>query len=86
VLNNRTVREVFPDTLVAPGLMVAAPTPSTTATSATTSSSSRRSAPTEDLSRFHGTNERISPTTWPSLIRFYHRLLSTRQRRAPDPF
>jgi carboxypeptidase PM20D1 len=30
----------------------------------------------EDLSRFHGTNERISLDNLADLIRFYHRLLS----------
>jgi carboxypeptidase PM20D1 len=30
----------------------------------------------EDLSRFHGTNERISTSNLAELIRFYHRLLS----------
>ena len=43
--HNRTVREVFPDALVAPGLMVAAPIPFTTAPSVITSSSSLRCAP-----------------------------------------
>jgi carboxypeptidase PM20D1 len=32
-------------------------------------------AKSEDLSRFHGTNERISVTNHAELIRFYHRLL-----------
>ncbi len=73
---NRTVRELFPGTLVAPGLMLAA-------------TDSRHFEPfteqvfrfspirakAEDLSRFHGTNERISLANLAELVRFYHRLL-----------
>jgi carboxypeptidase PM20D1 len=72
----RTVRELFPGTVVAPGLMIAA-------------TDSRHMAPiadavyrfspvrakSEDLSRFHGTNERISVANHAELIRFYHRLV-----------
>lgn len=72
----RTVRELFPGTVVAPGLMIAA-------------TDSRHMAPiadaiyrfspvrarSEDLPRFHGTNERISVANHAELIRFYHRLL-----------
>ncbi len=76
-LIERTVRELFPDTIVAPGLMVGG----------TDSKhfedicdhiykfSPVRAKP-EDLSRFHGTNERISTSNLAELIRFYHRLLS----------
>ena len=74
---NRTVREIFPGTLVAPGLMVAA-------------TDSRRFVPisdhifkfspvrakSEDLPRFHGTNERIAASNLADLVRFYHRLLT----------
>lgn len=76
-LINRTIREVFPGTLVAPGLMIAA-----------TDSihfgeisdhifkfSPVRAKP-EDLPRFHGTNERIASANLTELIRFYHRLLT----------
>ena len=75
-LINRTIRELFPGTVVAPGLMIAA-------------TDSRHMAPiadaiyrfspvrakSEDLPRFHGTNERISIANHAELIRFYHRLL-----------
>jgi carboxypeptidase PM20D1 len=76
-LIERTVRELFPDTIVVPGLMVGG----------TDSKhfedicdhvykfSPVRAKP-EDLARFHGTNERISTTNLAELIRFYHRLLS----------
>jgi carboxypeptidase PM20D1 len=84
-LLNRTVREVFPGTLVAPGLMIGA-----------TDSihfgdisdhifkfSPVRARP-EDLPRFHGTNERISVANYAEMIRFYHRLL-TQGAAAPQP-
>lgn len=72
----RTVRELFPGTVVAPGLMIGA-------------TDSRHMAPiaeniyrfspvrakSEDLPRFHGTNERISIANHAELIGFYHRLL-----------
>ncbi len=72
----RTVRELFPGTVVAPGLMIGA-------------TDSRHMAPVadaiyrfspvraraEDLPRFHGTNERISIDNHAELIGFYHRLL-----------
>jgi len=75
-LINRCIRELFPGTVVAPGLMIAA-------------TDSRHMAPiadaiyrfspvrarSEDLPRFHGTNERISVANLAELIRFYHRLL-----------
>jgi carboxypeptidase PM20D1 len=76
-LIERTVRELFPGTIVAPGLMVGG----------TDSKhfddicdhiykfSPIRAGP-EDLSRFHGTNERITIANLAELIRFYHRLLS----------
>lgn len=76
-LLNRTIREVFPGTLVTPGLMIGA-----------TDSihfgdisdhifkfSPVRARP-EDLPRFHGTNERIASANLAELIRFYHRLLT----------
>ncbi len=75
-LVNRTIRELFPGMIVAPGLMIGA-------------TDSRHMAPiadhiyrfspvrahSEDLARFHGTNERISVANYAELIRFYHRLL-----------
>jgi carboxypeptidase PM20D1 len=76
-LINRTIRELFPGTVVAPGLMIGA----TDArhflgiADAVYRFSPVRARP-EDLPRFHGTNERISVTNYGELIRFYHRLLS----------
>lgn len=73
---NRTVRELFPGTLVAPGLMLGA----TDArhfepfTEQVFRFSPIRAKP-EDLARFHGTNERISLANLAELVRFYHRLI-----------
>lgn len=73
----RTVREVFPGAVVAPGLMLGG-----------TDSrwfddiadhvfrfSPVRTRP-EDLARFHGTDERLPIAHLAEMIRFYHRLLS----------
>lgn len=75
-LINRTVRSLFPGTIVAPGLMLGA----TDSRHFTPISdhiyrfSPVRAKP-EDLSRFHGTNERISTANLAELVRFYHQLL-----------
>lgn len=75
-LINRTLRSLFPGTIVTPGLYIAA-------------SDSRYFVPIadhvyrfspvrakpEDLPRFHGTNERISTANLAELVRFYHQLL-----------
>ncbi|WP_374562872.1 M20 family peptidase [Ideonella sp.] len=76
-LINKTVREVFPGTLVAPGLMIGA-TDSRhfEAISDHIYRFSPVRAKPEDLARFHGTNERISAANLAELIRFYHRLVS----------
>ena len=76
-LLNKTVREVFPDALVAPGLMVAA-TDSIhySAISDHIFKFSPIRANSEDLKRFHGTNERLASKNYVDAIRFYHRLLS----------
>ena len=75
-LINRTMRQLFPDVLVAPGLMVAA-TDSRhfTALSDHIYRFSPVRAKTEDLSRFHGTNERIATANLAEVVRFYHQLL-----------
>ena len=73
---NRTVRELFPGTVVAPGLMIGA-TDSRhfEGISDHIYKFSPVRAKPEDLSRFHGTDERISETNLVELIGFYHRLL-----------
>jgi carboxypeptidase PM20D1 len=73
---NRTIREIFPDVLVSPGLMIAA-TDSRHYTGITDNifrfSPVRANA--EDLKRFHGTNERLSVENYADMIRFYRRLM-----------
>ena len=73
---NRTIREIFPDALVVPGLMVAA-TDSRNYLDVTDNifrfSPVRANA--EDLKRFHGTDERLSVTNYADMIRFYRRLM-----------
>jgi carboxypeptidase PM20D1 len=73
---HRTIREVFPDAIVAPGLMIGA-------------TDSRYMEPVakqvyrftpimaapQDLARFHGTNERVSVEGYRNMIAFYGRLL-----------
>jgi len=74
---NKTVREIFPDALVAPGLMVAATDSihySDISDHIFKFSPVRANA--EDLKRFHGTNERLATKNYADAIRFYHRLLS----------
>jgi carboxypeptidase PM20D1 len=82
-LLNKTVREVFPDALVAPGLMVAA-TDSIhySALSDHIFKFSPIRANSEDLKRFHGTNERLASKNYVDAIRFYHRLLSEATKAA----
>ena len=73
---NRTIREIFPDAIVAPGLMVAA-TDSRHYTGLT--DTILRFMPVranaDDLKRFHGTNERLSIEGYADMIRFYRRLI-----------
>lgn len=74
---NRTIREIFPDVIVAPGLMVAATDSRHFA--GVTDNIFRFSpvrATSEDLKRFHGTNERLSVEGYADMIRFYRRLLA----------
>ena len=73
---NQTIREVFPDALVAPGLMVAATDSRhfTHLSDHVYRFSPVRAKP-EDLSRFHGTNERIATANLAEVVRFYHQLL-----------
>ncbi len=73
---NRTIREIYPDVIVAPGLMVAA-TNSRHYTGITDKifRFSPVRANSEDLKRFHGTNERLSVEGYADMIRFYRRLI-----------
>jgi carboxypeptidase PM20D1 len=73
---NRTIREVFPDVIVAPGLMVGA-TDSRHYVGLTDRifRFSPVRANSDDLKRFHGTNERLSIEGYADMIRFYRRLI-----------
>lgn len=76
-LMSRTIREIFPGTVVAPGLMVAA---TDSRHMLGIADQVYRFSPVrardEDLSRFHGTNERISIRNYSEMIAFYHRLIA----------
>jgi carboxypeptidase PM20D1 len=73
---NRTIREVFPDVVVAPGLMLAG---TDSRLYAGIADNIFRFSPVranaDDLKRFHGTNERLSMEGYADMIRFYRRLL-----------
>jgi len=73
---NKTIREVFPDALVAPGLMVGG---TDSIHYGEISDHIFKFSPvranSEDLKRFHGTNERLSVKNYADAIRFYHRLI-----------
>jgi carboxypeptidase PM20D1 len=76
-LVERTVRELFPGTIVAPGLMIGGTDSQHVELVADhIYKFSPVRARAEDLPRFHGTNERISTANLAELIRFYHRLVS----------
>jgi len=85
-LINRTVREVFPGTLVTPGLMLGG---TDSRHFADISDQIFKFSPvrarSEDLARFHGTNERISLDNLAELIRFYHRLLTMGAKASRTP-
>ncbi len=75
-LINRTVRELFPGVLVAPGLMIGATDSRHLAAIAdAVYKFSPVRARSEDLPRFHGTDERIATANYVDLIRYYHRLI-----------
>ena len=80
-LLNRSIREVFPDALVAPGLMVAG---TDSVHYGDISDHIFKFSPVRanaaDLKRFHGTNERLSIANYADAIRFYHRLMSEGSR------
>lgn len=83
-LINKTLRQLHPDVIVAPGLMVAA-TDSRHFEGVADNIykfSPVRAKP-EDLKRFHGTNERISTDNYVELIQFYHQLIGNSALPAP---
>ncbi len=72
----RTIREIFPDVVVAPGLMVAmTDLRHFTGISDNILRFSPVRANSDDLKRFHGTNERLSVEGYADMIRFYRRLI-----------
>ena len=79
-LINKTLRQLHPDVVVAPGLMIGA-TDSRhfDAVADNIYKFSPVRAKPEDLKRFHGTNERISTANYVELIQFYHQLISNSQ-------
>lgn len=83
-LINRTMRALFPDVIVAPGLMVAA---TDSRHFAPISQHIYRFSPVrarpDDVARFHGTNERIGTSNLAELVRFYHLLLRNASAAAP---
>ena len=82
-LINKTLRQLHPDVIVAPGLMIAATDSryfDEVADNVYKFSPVR--AKPEDLKRFHGTNERISTDNYVELVQFYHQLISN---SAPAP-
>ncbi|RZN29407.1 M20 family peptidase [Bradyrhizobium sp. Leo121] len=73
---NRTIREIYPDVIVAPGLMIAA---TDSRHYAGIADNIFRFSPvranSDDLKRFHGTNERLSIEGYADMIRFYRRFI-----------
>jgi carboxypeptidase PM20D1 len=71
-----TVREVFPGSIVAPGLMLGGTDARHfTAVSDAVYRFSPVRATSAGLARFHGTDERLAVANLAEMIRFYHRLL-----------
>ncbi|MDM0047179.1 M20 family peptidase [Variovorax dokdonensis] len=81
----KTIRQVFPEGVVAPGLMLGATDGRhmAVAADAVYRFSPVRAKP-EDLPRFHGTNERISIDNYVEMIQFYHQLLRNAGVAAPQ--
>jgi carboxypeptidase PM20D1 len=79
-LISTTLRQLHPDVIVAPGLMIGA-TDSRyfDGVADNVYKFSPVRAKVDDLKRFHGTNERISQANYVELIQFYHQLISNTQ-------
>lgn len=81
----RTVREVFPEALVVPSLMLAG---SDARHFDEIADHSYRFMPirfkAEDLPRVHGTDERIAVSQLADMVRFYHRLLQVSAGPTPE--
>ena len=84
-LINATIREIFPGTVVAPGMMVAATdSRHMLAIADHVYRFSPVRATDKDLSRFHGTNERVSIENYAQMIAFYHRLITSASRSGTE--
>jgi carboxypeptidase PM20D1 len=83
---SRTVRELHPDVVVAPGLMIGGTDSRHFDLVADNvyKFSPVRARP-EDLPRFHGTNERISIANYVELIQFYHQLIGNASSADTSP-
>jgi carboxypeptidase PM20D1 len=81
----RSVRQSFPDAIVAPGLMTAA---TDSRHFSILSDAVFRFSPfrmkNEDLARFHGTNERLAISNYGEMIGFYHQLLRNTSAAQPQ--
>lgn len=72
---SKTVQEIFPGVVVAPGLMIgASDSRHMQSLSPNVFKFTPLQANPEDLTRFHGTNERVAVTAYSEMIRFYHQL------------
>ncbi|HUO80265.1 MAG TPA: M20 family peptidase [Steroidobacteraceae bacterium] len=84
-LLNRTIRELFPGVVVAPGLMIGGTdSRHMTAIADAVYRFSPVRARSADLARFHGTDERISIANYAELIRFYERLIRNAAADGPS--
>jgi carboxypeptidase PM20D1 len=84
-LLNKTIREVFPDAVVAPGLMVGG---TDSIHFGPISDHIFKFSPVranaKDLTRFHGTDERLGISNYADAIRFYHRLVAEMASRTDE--
>jgi carboxypeptidase PM20D1 len=82
----RSIREIFPDAVVAPGLMVGG---TDAKHMLALGDNVYRFTPVrarpQDLARFHGTNERVSVANYAEMIRFFHRLIENLESAAAAP-
>jgi carboxypeptidase PM20D1 len=85
-LLQRTLRSLFPDVIVTPGLYTAG---SDSHQFTEISDNIYRFSPVrvkaEDLPRLHGTNERIAVSNLAELVRFYHQLIRNASLERPSP-
>lgn len=83
-LINKTLRQLHPDVIVAPGLMIGA-TDSRHFDGVADNiyKFSPVRAGVDDLKRFHGTNERISTANYAEMIQFYYQLINNTHDNTP---